>query len=104
VRSFGKSQVNYLHGSKKKIQNPPHHDFVDLDERLHRSASKGDARELNFLLEMGAEVNKANKEGETPLWIAAQERHQDIVRELLKAGADRNKPKIDGRTPLWIAA
>ena len=103
VRSFGESQVNYLHGSNKKIPNPPHHDFVDLDERLHRSASKGDARELIFLLKMGAKVNEANKEGATTLWIAARKGHLAVVEALLNAGADKNKPHTDGRTPLWIA-
>ena len=55
--------------------------------------------------ELGADVNKANDGGATPLFIAAQEGHLDVVRCLGKElGADVDKAANDGVTPLSIAA
>ena len=42
--------------------------------------------------------------GATPLYVAAQNGHLDIVKALLEAGADRNQAMNSGATPLFIAA
>ena len=42
----------------------------------------------------GVDVNKGNKDGATPLYIAAREGHSSVVELLLKAdGVDVNKGK-----------
>ena len=44
---------------------------------------------LAVLLRVGAEKNKANELGETPLFLAAQEGRRSCVQALLQAGANR---------------
>ena len=55
------------------------------------------------MLEKGAEVNRAQNQGATPLVIACHQGHVDAVRLLLDKGADVNKADEDGETPLSIA-
>jgi cytohesin len=50
------------------------------------------------------DVNKAKNGGWTPLFVAAQNGHEAVLRVLIKAGADINKAKDDGVTPLFMAA
>jgi ankyrin repeat protein len=57
--------------------------------------------------ELGANVNNASREGAgaTPLYIAAQEGHLDVVRCLvLELHADVNQADQEGATPLYSAA
>ncbi len=46
----------------------------------------------------------AKQNGVTPMYIAAQNGHVEIVRVLLEAGADANKADEIGRTPMHVAA
>jgi hypothetical protein len=59
-----------------------------------------------MLLDGGADANKARPDdGATPLLLAAQGDHVEVVRMLLDGGADANKARTDdGTTPLLIAA
>jgi hypothetical protein len=104
MRKFGENKSQYVHGDKKSFSNPPHHDFVDLDERLLTSASRGNVRELGFLLEMGANIDTAAEDGSTPLYKAAYNNHINVVKKLIKAGADVDKVNHDGWTPFYAAA
>jgi ankyrin repeat protein len=45
-------------------------------------------------------VNTANKDGFTPLKVASQNGHVDVLRELLNRGANANTADKDGFTPL----
>ena len=52
-----------------------------------------------------ADVNQADVDGRTPLFVAAREGHEAVVRTLLTdAGADVNKTRAGGYTPLYVAA
>jgi ankyrin repeat protein len=51
-------------------------------------------------LDAKAEVNKADRCGETPLYRASRSRHLETVKVLIAANADVNKNDIDGKTPL----
>ena len=59
---------------------------------------------MRALLRPGEDVNRANFEGWTPLYMAASEGHMDIVNALLEAGADPNEADNRGQTPLYRAA
>ena len=53
-----------------------------------------------LLLDKGAEVDRANKDGTTPLYVAGHNGHVAAVRLLLDNGADINRADKDGETPL----
>jgi ankyrin repeat protein len=60
---------------------------------------------LYLVKEVGADVNKANHEGTTPLYIAADEGDLALVQCLVKElKADVNQASLNGSTPLMIAA
>ena len=59
---------------------------------------------MQTLLKREANVNAANEDGTTPLFIAAEKGHRDIVALLLDHGADVKQTTTDGATPLHIAA
>ena len=42
---------------------------------------------MRFLVEVGAAIDQGNNNGSTPLWLAAQDGHLDIVRFLVEVGA-----------------
>lgn len=56
---------------------------------LHYAASKGAIGMVDFLLQSGAHVNTADESGWTPLRLASNHRHQDVVERLEKLGAKR---------------
>jgi ankyrin repeat protein len=60
---------------------------------------------VDSLLEIeDVDVNKANKEGQTPLWIASKFAESAVVKLLLgKEGVDINKANTDRINPLMVA-
>ena len=60
---------------------------------------------VKILLEGGADVDKAEKMGVTPLLIASQEGHLRVVKCLVEEGkVDVEKATKDGATPLYKAS
>ena len=57
-----------------------------------------------WLLKAGADKDKADNDGSTPMHRAAQYGHHHILRSLLEAGAGKEKADNDGRTPVHWAA
>lgn len=45
---------------------------------------------VDLLLKRGANVNKADSQGNRPLYEAARRGHNDVVKQLLAANADIN--------------
>ena len=58
---------------------------------------------VKALLEAGADVNKADDEGTTPLMVAAVDGNVDTVRVLLNAGANPHAINDDDETALQMA-
>jgi len=71
------------------------------DTALHVAAAKGDAKEVERLLGEGAGVNATNKDGRTPLHVAANEA---VAVLLLQKGAEVNARSNNGETPLHVAS
>ena len=57
---------------------------------------------VKFLLKHGADVNRRNKDAETPLHLAIRQDRSKVPKILLEHGADANAVNIDGMTPLHI--
>lgn len=72
---------------------------------LMAAATFNKVEAAKVLLEHGANVNMATKDtGATPLYAAAYEGHDEIVRALVEGGADINVADMHGKTPLHEAA
>ena len=72
---------------------------------LHYAAREGHAACVSFLLEAGARVDRATKEGRaTALHRAAYTGRRDVIDILLRAGADASIADADGETALGFAA
>lgn len=72
---------------------------------LMYAAKNSDLQIVQELLEYGANVDRANKEEQTPLLLAVINRaHLDVVKALLYRGAYVNSSDKDGWTPLMYAA
>ena len=69
-----------------------------------KAAEKGHLDMVQLLLHNGAKVDKADKDGNTPLKIAARHGNLDIVRTLISEGADFEMANGSGITPLTTAA
>ena len=59
---------------------------------------------MRYLVEQGADMEMADGGGWTPLIMASNSGHLEMVRYLLEQGADRDKADISGRTSLHRAA
>jgi hypothetical protein len=71
---------------------------------LSIAAREGHVAVVEAMVAAGADVNKADKYGVTPLYFAALEGHVAVVEALVAARADVNKADVKGETPLYIAA
>ena len=69
---------------------------------LHYAALEN-AKEVAKLIKLGADVNRADKQGFTPLHFAAQQNNCEGARLLLEAGATIDAKDAHGATPLFRA-
>jgi hypothetical protein len=69
---------------------------------LHLAATVGRTEICGSLLKAGAEVNKRNEKGATPLTAALSGSSMNCVPILLQHGADVNAADVNGHTPLML--
>ncbi|ORX78888.1 ankyrin, partial [Anaeromyces robustus] len=62
--------------------------------------SSGNETIVRYLVEQGADLNKEDWKGETPLFNACKSGNETIVEYLVEYGADLNKEDWKGKTPL----
>ncbi|MBO7537400.1 MAG: ankyrin repeat domain-containing protein [Alphaproteobacteria bacterium] len=63
--------------------------------------------DIEFMVKHGADINKADSEGNTPLIIASSkelDKGEDLIKCLIDNGADINKADSKGNTPLIVAS
>ncbi|MGB6346242.1 MAG: quinoprotein dehydrogenase-associated putative ABC transporter substrate-binding protein [Methyloceanibacter sp.] len=78
-------------------------DGADITQELSNAVIGNDTGRVKFLVGKGADVNKVDNQGATPLTSAARQRHEDMVELLIELGADVNLTNKDGTTPLVAA-
>ena len=71
---------------------------------LMYAAEKGDFDLVGTLVEKGADVNRGNEKGVTPLMCAINGNNTGIFRLFLEKGADVNAKTNSGMTALMVAA
>jgi quinoprotein dehydrogenase-associated probable ABC transporter substrate-binding protein len=77
---------------------------ADLSQELSNAVNANDVDRVKFLVEKGADVNKPDPQGWTPLQNAARQRKDGMIKALTELGADVNRPDASGMTPLIAAA
>ena len=92
------SRVNERHWWIEKIAGTEVSD-VGWDS-LHEAAKEGDLGDVKWHLQNGARVDARNEDGHTPLALAVQERHKNVITCLIENGANVNGWCKYGRTPL----
>ena len=68
------------------------------------TVSNGYVEIVKHLILCGADVNRTDEKGKTPLTVAVFHGNEEIVKSLVQAGVDVNKLSHDGQTPLIIGA
>src|SRR5215475_1387336 len=87
---------------KKTDVNAPQ---VDGTTALHWAVRADDLETTDLLIRAGANVSAANREGVTPLMLAATNGSPRILSSLIKAGANPNAPLSKfGDTALMLTA
>ena len=71
--------------------------------RLTFAIVQGNYKSADATIRAGADVNKHDKYGATPLMVAVESKSEQFVDLLIKAEADVNKSHQYGRTPLMVA-
>jgi len=77
---------------------------ADPNEELDAALIANDPQRVKLLLSRGADVNKRDAQGYTPLTSAARQRYTDMIKLLLDHKADVNLANADGMTPLLESA
>ena len=72
-----------------------------LDPLLYCAAFHGDMVQCEDWLRRGADINKINKDGNTPVNIAAKQGHHHLCALLMSHGADLNIPDSEDLAPLY---
>jgi ankyrin repeat protein len=76
---------------------------VDASGRINREPERRALEAAKIVLELGGDVNGADKYGNTALHIAAQKRFESVIRLLVEKGARLEARNQLGDTPLALA-
>ncbi|KAK2652563.1 hypothetical protein Ddye_012419 [Dipteronia dyeriana] len=76
---------------------------AELALRVNSAAYHGDLYQLKGLIRAGADPNKTDYDGRSPLHLAASRGYEDIVHFLIQGGVDINIKDKFGNTPLLEA-
>ncbi|PUE30534.1 ankyrin repeat domain-containing protein [Limnohabitans sp. Jir72] len=79
-------------------------DQININGQFVMAGRVGKVERVQALLDQGAQVNSRDRNGDTPLNMAAAKGNTELVQVLIKAGADVNLGNLSGVTPLMGAA
>jgi ankyrin repeat protein len=68
------------------------------DQLIHIVSVSGNAKDIETLITLGADVNSIGEDGYTPLHYAAEQGHLDVVKVLISNGADCDLRDKNGET------
>ena len=93
---------------EKILKRPQDPDLLASDgtTALYQASLHGRADVVRLLLEAGADKELGRKDAEsarTPLRVACERGHTEVLRLLLQARANWNATDEHGRSPLWVA-
>lgn len=71
---------------------------------LEKAAGYGNVKDVRRHLNEGADINKKNGQGQTPLHIAARNGSKNVAEVLIERGAKVGAKDNEGRTPLHLAS
>ncbi|XP_010553885.1 PREDICTED: potassium channel GORK [Tarenaya hassleriana] len=77
---------------------------AELALKVNSAAYQGDLYQLKSLIRAGADPNKTDYDGRSPLHLAASRGYEDITQFLVQEGVDINLKDKFGNTPLLEAA
>lgn len=78
--------------------------FTGCNDNIYTASQKGEIEVLKKLIAKGSDINKKNKKGQLPIFLAIQNDHVDIVRYLVEHRADLTLQDQYAGTPLHNAA
>lgn len=78
--------------------------FANDQDALTKAARKGDLKQVQYLLDKGADVCARDKFGDTAFLRAVYGNHLETVNLLLDNGADINATGWYGKTAIWLTA
>jgi predicted negative regulator of RcsB-dependent stress response len=81
----------------------PNYEMPEYGTLLTAATKAGDPEIIKQIIEKGADVNKADESGQTPLHWGSQKGKTDAVKVLIDAKADINAKNDNGETPLALA-
>jgi len=104
-------EANYLmsvrRGDVSKVKEYVEKSVVDINldyqgtTALHLAAQTGNLPITEILLSHGADPHRMDKEGETPLALAAFHDHPSVVTRLFEAGAQISPVNVKGDTAFY---
>ena len=78
--------------------------FFHIISQNHANITNGIHFSNEELARLIDRLNEQNEDGQTIVFMAAQNGHADTIHVLKEFGADVNTPTNDGLTPVWVAA
>ncbi|XP_041379641.1 ankyrin repeat and protein kinase domain-containing protein 1-like [Gigantopelta aegis] len=76
---------------------------ITFEQSLLQAAQTGHNNDATLLLELRADIDYQNEEGQTALMLATNGEHENVVQTLISAGAKVDIQDNDGDTALMIA-